>query len=126
MFRTSDLAFFSYVTQNIGYIKAHSKSAPHLMQPNSLLHAPGFGEIPGGDHISEGDSLIGTLSVDCPLCKGITMIVSFVWGQTGWFFQTPAGNGKLLLPTDMTKVGVSRYIETLKAMSVPAERRVIY
>jgi hypothetical protein len=27
-------------------------------------------------------------------------------------------NGKLLLPTDMTKVGVARFIETLKTMSV--------
>ena len=39
MFRASDQAFFSYVTQNIGYVKAHDKSAPHAMELTTLPRA---------------------------------------------------------------------------------------
>lgn len=64
MFRTSDQAFFSYVTQNIGYVKPRSKSAPYSMELNTLPHLPSDGRL------TVGDNFMGTLSVDCPLCKG--------------------------------------------------------
>jgi hypothetical protein len=126
MFRTTDLAVFSYVTTNMGYIKGHSKGAPHAMQLNSLPHAPAWGvEIPGGGQIIDGDNVIGTLSVDCALCKGITLVVSFIWGKSGWFYQTPNGNGRLLVPKEMTKAGITRFIEFLNDTSPIAERRFI-
>ena len=119
MFRTSDQAFFSYVTQHIGYVKPHSKSARYTMQLNSLPHAPGGGQL------IDGDKLIGTLSVDCPICKGNTLIVSFVWGSSGWFFEMPEGNGKLLLPKDMSQGGIEQFIDSLHAITKPDERHPI-
>ena len=119
MFRTSDQAFLSYARQNIGYVKPHSKSARYSMQLNTLPRAP------GGDQIVDGDNLIGTLSVDCPTCKGNTLIVSFIWGKSGWFCDVPQGNGRLLLPKDMSKDKIIQFIETLNTISKPEERTLI-
>lgn len=120
MFRTTDQAFFSYATQNIGYVKPHSKSAHYAMQLNTLAHAPG-----GGGQIVNGESFIGTLAVDCPTCRGTTLVVSFVWGSSGWFHQVPSGNGRLLLPKDMSKNGISQFIESIDAVVKPEERTPI-
>jgi hypothetical protein len=122
MFRVSDQAFFSYVHQSIGYIKAHSKSAPHALQLNTLAHAPGSGEIPGGGQLVAGDDLIGTLAVDCPLCRGTTLIVHFVWGSSGWFSELPDGNGRLYLPKGMTRESVTQFITIVDGLSKLAQR----
>lgn len=106
MVRTSDQAFLSYATQNIGYVKAHSKSAPQGMPLNRLPNSSGI-------QIANGDHLIGTLSIDCPLCKGNTLVVSFVWGSSGWFREVPNGNGGLVVPPNLSKDAVSRYIDLL-------------
>lgn len=116
MFRTTDGAFFSYATQNIGYVKPHSKSARYTMQLNTLPRAPGGGQI------ANGESFIGTLAVDCPTCLGTTVIVSFAWGSSGWFYQVPDGNGRLLLPKDMSKGTVSQFIELINA-AVKSDQR---
>jgi hypothetical protein len=127
MFRTSDQAFFSYATQKIGYVKAHSKSSRYAMELNTLAQAPG-----GGGQIANGDSFIGTLAVDCPTCTGTSLMVSFVWGNSGWFYEVPNGNGKLLWPIDrstgaidLSKEGVSRFIDTINASIKPEERTPI-
>ncbi len=119
MFRTTDQAFFSYATQNIGYVKAHSKSPPYTMQPNTLPHAPGGGQI------GNGETFIGTLAVDCPSCRGTTLVVSFVWGSSGWFYEVPEGNGHLPLPKDMSKDTVSQFIESINAAVKPEKRTPI-
>lgn len=116
MFRTTDQAFFSYATQNIGYVKPHSKSARYAMQLNTLAQAPGGGQI------ENGQSFIGTLALDCPTCSGTTLIVSFVWGSGGWFYEIPGGNGRLLLPTDMSKDTISKFIEGMNASVKPEDR----
>jgi hypothetical protein len=119
MFRTTDQAFFSYATQNIGYVKPHSKSALYGMQLNTLPHAP------GGDRLTNGENFIGTLSVDCPSCRGTTLIVSFVWGKSGWFYEVPGGNGRLMLPKDMSKGAISQFIEAINAAAKPEQRAPI-
>jgi hypothetical protein len=119
MFRSTDLAFFSYPAQNIGYVKAHSKSAPYTMQLNTLPHAPGTGQV------MNGDSFMGTIAVDCPLCKGTTLIVNFVWGRSGWFYEVPEGGGKLILPRDMTKELITKYFESLSTTIKPENRNAI-
>jgi len=122
-FRTTDLAFFSFTTQEFGYLKAHSGRA-QSMQLNTLPHAPGVGAIPGGGQINSGDNLIGTLSVDCSTCRGIILIVNFVWGSSGWFYEVPNKSG-LLLPKEMTAKAVRDFIETLNNMSRAEDRKVI-
>ena len=117
MFRTTDQAFFSYATQNIGYVKPHSKSARYAMQLNTLAQAPG-----GGGQIANGQSFIGTLVVDCPTCIGTTLIVSFVWGSSGWFYEVPGRNGQLLMPKDLSKDMISKFIEAMNT-AVKAEDR---
>jgi hypothetical protein len=117
MFRTTDQMFFSYATQNIGYVKPHSKSARELMQLNTLVQAPG-----GGGQIANGESFVGTLSIDCPSCRGTTLIVSFVWGTSGWFYKVPDGDGRLILPKDMSKGTVSQFIESVNTAITPATR----
>jgi hypothetical protein len=119
MFRTTDQAFFSYATQNIGYIKPHSQSARYAMQLNTLVQAP------GGGPIADGECFIGALSVDCPTCRGTTLIVSFVWDRSGWFYEVPDGNGRLVLPKDMSKDTVSKFIESLNAAIKAADRTPI-
>jgi hypothetical protein len=126
MFRTTDLAFFSWPAKDIGYIKARSKTAPFFMELNPPPHVPGVGDIPGGWSMSNGDNLIGSLIVDCALCKGATFLVSFTWGISGWFYEVPNYNAQLLIPNQpWTKETVSLYIETLNSFVKPQERRPI-
>ena len=116
MFRVSDQAFFSFTTQDIGYLKPHSKSPGYSMHLETLPRAP------GGDQLRDGDEFIGTLSVDCPTCKGTTLIVSFVWHKSGWFYEVPNGNGGLLLPKGMSKEAITEYVGWLQSI-VPAQDR---
>lgn len=118
MFRTTDQAFFSYVVQQIGYVKPHSKSPRFLMNLNALGQA-------GGGQIANGESFIGTLSVDCPTCLGTTLIVSFDWGNSGWFYKVPGGNGRLVLPKGLAKSEVSQFIESVNTVIQPVARSPI-
>jgi hypothetical protein len=127
MFRTTDQAFFSYTTQNIGYIKQHSQSPRYGMVLNDLGQAPG-----GGGKISNGESFVGTLAVDCPKCNGEYLIVSIVWGESGWFYQVPNGGAKLLFPgdkstgkIDLSKEAVSRWIESVNNAVKPEYRNPV-
>ncbi len=120
MFRTTDQAFFSYATQSIGYVKPHSQSARYAMDLNKLIQAAGT-----GGQIANGESFMGTLVVDCPTCLGTTLIVSFVWGDSGWFYKAPGGNGKLLMPKDMSKSTISQFIELINSTVKPEERTPI-
>jgi hypothetical protein len=127
MFRTTDQAFFSYATQDIGYVKAHSKGPRYGMTLNTLAQAPG-----GGGRIANGESFVGTIAVDCPTCKGEQLIVSFVWGQSGWFYQVPNAGAKLLLPgnpltgkVDLSKEAVSGIIDSINAFVKPEGRTPI-
>ena len=117
MFRTTDQKFFSYASQDIGYLKAHSKSNRYIMNLNSIPQAPD-----GGGAVANGESFIGTLSVDCPSCLGTSLVVSFVWGSSGWFYQLPGGKGKLLLPKDLSKDAVSRFISYVTDLVKPGDR----
>lgn len=116
MFRTTDQGLLSYTTQNIGYVKPHSKSPRESIQLNSLQ---AFG---GGGQVKIGESFIGTLSIDCPLCRGTTLIVSFVWGSSGWFYKVPDGDGRLILPKDISKDTVSRFIDRIDTVIGPELR----
>lgn len=106
MFRRSDHAFLSYITQSVGFVKPHSKSALQEMDLNVLPRAP------GGSNLSDGDVCVGTLLVDCPSCKGTTLVVSFNWHISGWFREIYQ-NGRLLVPHDMTPEGIDRFAEFL-------------
>ena len=117
MSRTTDQALFSYATQNIGYVKPHSKGPSYAMSLNTLAQAPG-----GGGQIANGQSFIGTLSIDCPLRRGTTLIVSFVWGGSGWFYKVPDGDGRLILPKDLSKDTVSQFIDRLNTVITPEVR----
>lgn len=120
MIRLRDQAFFSFSTQNIGYVKAHSKSAPYSMELNSISKAPS----PGADMVRDGDDFIGSVAIDCPYCVGVTLAVSFKWGHSGWFIQLPDGNGRLLTPRDMTNEKVTEFINILGSLE-PQNRSMI-
>jgi len=120
------MLFDFLVTGQVGYLKPHSKGPPYLMQLNTLPHAPGSGEIPGGGQLVNGDDLVGTLAVDCPMCKGNTFVVKFVWGTTGWFYEVPDEHGMILVPRSMTKELVTKFVEGLSRISRLEERRTIH
>ena len=119
MCRASDRIFLAYASQAAGYVKARSKNLPLLIEPNKLPH------LPIGVNIADGDNLVGSLSVDCPLCKGVTLIVSFVWGSSGWYYEFPEGNGKTFLPRNPRPDGIPQYIEMLNAIAKLGERKPI-
>ena len=115
-FRVSDPVLCSYQPQNIGYLKAHSRSANYAVELNSLPHAP---QTP---QLSNGDRLVGTISVDCPKCKGTTLVVDFTWGVGGSFYVLPEGNGNLILPRRLSGDNITRYIEHIEN-SIPLNLR---
>jgi len=118
LFRVTDQAVFSYTTRNIGYIKAHSQSAKYVMEVNTLPQAPG-----GGGRIGTGESFIGTLAVDCPTCEGTTLIVGFVWGESGWFYEDRAGGGRLFTPrAPWTKDSISQYLKGVSVTVRPDDK----
>jgi hypothetical protein len=117
LFRSSDLQFFSFTTQDIGYIKPHSNSAPYLME-----NVPRFADANG--QINDGDELTGSVAVDCPKCAIQTYIVHFVWKRTGWFYESQQKAG-YLLPKDMSQDGRSKYIQLLTSNVLAKERNEI-
>ncbi len=116
MFRTTDQAFFSYATQNIGYLKAHSRSPHYVMNLNNLPRSNQTGLV------SNGESYVGSIAIDCPTCRGTTVIVNFIWGVSGWFYEAPDGNGGLFLPKGMSKEAIVTYIEFISS-SITRDRR---
>ena len=103
--RTSDLSYFGFATQTIGFIKPHSQSGRYLLDlPNIPKTSDGDGQV------KEGDELTGSVSIDCPHCEIQTYIVHFVWRQTGWFFEYAQKAG-YVLPKDMSKDGRVRYVQ---------------
>ena len=105
MFRVSDAAFFSFATQNAGYIKAQSKTPAYVMNLTTLPKVDN-----GGKQLVDGDVLIGSLALDCPTCKGNTYIVYLVWNEGGWFSSVINENGGLLLPKGMSKAAVDNFL----------------
>lgn len=119
LFRVSDLAFLSYVTADIGYVKGRSTSSRYFMD---LENRQKFTE--GGDpHLKNGDELIGSVALDCPDCKGATYIVHFVWGTSGWIYEVKSIGPKLMLPKDMTQSGRRQFVTALE-QSVPQSERI--
>jgi hypothetical protein len=119
-FRESDQAFFSFPTQVLGYVKPQSKSGNYFMNLKGLPHAP------NGDHaLEDGDHLVGTLIVDCPLCRGQSLIVSLIVGSGGWYRRIDEWKGTIAHPKDMSTDGIARFVEQLQTMSRPDERIVI-
>jgi hypothetical protein len=104
-FRTSDLSYFGFATQSIGYVKALSESAPYLLDISHIAK-----NSDGNGQIAEGDELTGSINIDCPQCTIQTYIVHFVWGHAGWFFESKQKAG-YIIPKDMSKDGRSRYIQ---------------
>ena len=120
MYRTSDQAFFSYSSQNIGYLKAHSTSPGYALELNRIAYKS------GAPSVSMGEDYIGSIIVDCPTCRGTTLIVSFTWGETGWFYEMPNGDGRLFLPKDLaSKEMISKYIEYVNSFIGPEKRTEI-
>lgn len=117
MFRKNDDAFLSYLTQEIGYIKPHSRSAPYEMNLNSLPHAPGGGQL------VDGDVCAGSLVVDCPSCRAITVAIGFVWGHSGWFYELPRANGKLLKPKEMSPEMIRKFVDLLTTTTIESNAR---
>lgn len=123
LFRARDLTFVSQPTQNIGFVKPHSKSAPYWMfSPGIPRYTKDNVAMRDGD-IKVGDSLTGTLIVDCPNCTGVTYIVHFEWGQGGWFSEMKQMDGKLALPKEMTNEGIEKYITGLDLL-IPAKDKI--
>jgi hypothetical protein len=56
--------------------------------------------------ISEGDRVVGSISVNCPNCmRGRTYIIGIVWGNGDWYAEYPEmDNGNLLVPTNVAVV----------------------
>jgi hypothetical protein len=106
-FRTSDLAFFGFQTQSIGYIKAHSSSANYSIELDKMAKS-----TDGDAQIKEGDELTGSVSIDCPKCTVHTYVVHFIWRREGWYFEAPLQAG-YVVPKDMSKEGRSAYIREL-------------
>ena len=125
MFRTTDQALFSYPTQEIGYIKPHDKSARYDLGLENKFHAAGAGDVTTGQ-IMKGDMFIGCMLVDCPSCAGVTLIVGFTWGSSGWFYEYPGASGKLILPPVLvSKTVIAGYITFMEKTIDPTKRKLI-
>lgn len=106
--RRSDLSYFGFVTQSMGYIKPHRESAKYGLELDKI--PKGFD---GGDgQIHEGDELTGSISIDCPRCEAQTYIIHLVWKRSGWFFKF-SNDGGYILPKDMSADGRAKYIDLL-------------
>ena len=104
--RTSDLSYFGFASQSVGYVKGHSQSARYSLD---LPNIPKWSD--GDAQIKDGDELTGSISIDCPQCEIRTYIVHFVWRQTGWFFEYAQKAG-YVLPKDMSKEGRGKYVRS--------------
>jgi hypothetical protein len=105
-FRTSDLCFFGFQVQNMGFIKPQSKSGNMAME---LATMPKNAEGCDGS-IRAGDELTGSVSIDCPHCSTQTYIVHFVWGESGWYFESDLKAG-FIVPKDMSNEGRQKYVQ---------------
>jgi hypothetical protein len=106
-FRTSDLAFFGFQTQSIGYIKPHMESANYFMELATMPK-----NTDGDDQIKEGDELTGSVSIDCPKCTVRTYLVHVVWKREGWYFESPLQGG-YVVPKEGSKEGRAKYIHEI-------------
>lgn len=116
--RTSDAEFLGFVSQSLGYIKAHSETARCSLELNRLPHSS-----EGNATIKDGDELTGSISIDCPHCQLRTYIVHFVWLKSGWYFEYPGKSAGAILPRDMSKEGRERYIQWLTGPAF-ADKRI--
>lgn len=73
---------------------------------------------------SAGQRLVGTIGVSCPDCsRGHTYVVSFTWGEGGWFGEAKNGpDGDLLVPKDFSKAKQAGFFEELLATVKPENR----
>jgi hypothetical protein len=110
-FRTSDLGFFGFATQSIGYVKPHMSSAIYIMDLENVAQT---NDGTGGP-LKAGDELTGSIAFDCPKCTIHTYIIHLVWKTEGWYLDYPQQAG-YILPTDMSTGGRARYIESLKSL----------
>ncbi len=122
LFRESDSAYFSFATQKIGYQKALSKGTFYVM---NLANLPKAAE--GDGQMKKGDVFTGCVMVDCPECTGVTYIVHFVWGESGWFYEVKdLPGGKLIAPSDMSPEGRGQWIKFLNDYAPSSERVSIH
>jgi|SRR5271157_692269 len=115
-FRTSDFSYFGFATQSIGYVKAHSDSAYYVLDLPTIQKSSD-----GNGRIADGDELTGSISIDCPQCQVQTYIVHFVWGHSGWFFESPQKAG-YIVPKDMSKDGRAKYIQLFTSGNFAKDR----
>ncbi len=106
-FRASDLSYFGFETEPIGYIKPHARSLNYAMNLETIRKS-----TDGDGQIKEGDELTGSVSIDRPKCTIRTYIVHLIWKRQGWYFEFPQQVG-YVVPKDMSKEGRARYIRQL-------------
>jgi len=116
--RRSDLSYFGFAGQSVGYVKPHTDSARYSLELDRIAKA----SDPVGGQIHDGDELIGSVSVDCPHCEARTYIVHLVWKRSGWFFEYSKAGGKHVVPKDMSSAGRARYVEWLAGDSFKSNR----
>ena len=115
--RKSDLGYFGFVTQSIGYIKPHSESGRYALQLDTLAK----GSDAADKQIHDGDELTGSISIDCPHCQGRTYIVHLVWKQSGWFFEFEH-KSEYVAPKDMSPEGRTRYMDLFTGATFLSKR----
>ena len=82
-----------------------------------LAFAKCDGARPRDPHDKQGDECVGSLSVDCPKCKGATLVVSFKWEEGGWFYPLPDQNGDLVLPhLPLSERTIRQFIDSIEAL----------
>ena len=96
------------------WIRAHDEGGPQ-----DLFALPSVAPL-----LKSGNRLLGSAAVDCPECvRGTTYIVSIVWGSGGWFAETPAGKGKLVIPPNFLRPTRDEYFKSLEG-AVPESSRI--
>jgi hypothetical protein len=117
VFRSSDLCFFSFPTQNLGYIKSRSKTLGEAMDlatmPKNAMGCDGS--------IREGDELTGSVSIDCPHCSIQTYIIHLVWKKSGWYYESDTKGG-YILPKDASDAARQQYIQVLTGEQFASKR----
>lgn len=122
LYRESDMTLLSFATQDIGYVKAHSRGANYSIDLPNIQKLTIGG---GSPQIAIGDVFTGSISFDCADCKGVTYIVHLIWGSSGWTYEVPNLGARLAVTKDQSFEGKQRWVQALTALAPPNARKPI-
>jgi hypothetical protein len=98
----------------INWIKAHEETGLTAVFPQNPP-----------PEVENGDELVGTAAVDCPICIPRSYVLDVIWGDHGWYGDaTSTFNGKLVMPGKGTSTEAREAYFTQALALVPQSNRI--